>query len=89
MGGRGFKVALGRRGARICAKEPAMAYRPKSTVCAIHYNTLAREIRAILKINPRNRHAAALLKAVNTAVNMKKKTPSSKRRTTGIVIPLR
>ena len=75
--------------ARIYAKRTVAAYRPKSTAWVRHYNTLAREIRAILKLNPRNYQAAALLKAVNTAVNIKKKTPSSTRRTTGVVIPLR
>ena len=75
--------------ARIYAKRTAMAYNPRSTVWVRHYNTFIREIRTILKLNPRNRHAVALLKAVNTAVNMKKKKPSSTRRTTGVVIPLR
>jgi len=75
--------------ARIYAKRTVTAYNPRSTVWVRHYNTFAREIRTILKLNPRNYQAATLLKAVNTAVNMKKKKPSSTRRTTGIVIPLR
>ncbi|MDP6542404.1 MAG: hypothetical protein QGH60_00350 [Phycisphaerae bacterium] len=75
--------------ARIYAKRTVAAYRPKSTAWVRPYNTFIREIRTILKLNPRNRQAVAILNAVKATVNIKQLKRPSKRRTSGIIIPLR
>ena len=74
--------------ARIYAKQTASVYRPKSTTWIRPYNTFIREIRAILKLNPRNRQAIKLLNAIKIVVDIKKLKASSTRKTTQTVIPL-
>ena len=75
--------------ARIYARQTASVYRPKSTTWVKPYNTFIREIRAILKLNPRNRQAVDLLNAIKVVVDIKKLKASSTRKTTRTVIPLR
>ena len=75
--------------ARIYARQTASAYRPKSTAWVRPYNTFIREIRVILKLNPRNRQAIDLLNAIKAVVNIKKLKASSTRKTRRTVIPLR
>jgi len=65
--------------ARIHAKRTVQTYRPNSTTWVRYYNLCAKDIKAIFKLNPRNREAVALLKTVNNAVNMRKKVSSSTR----------
>jgi len=75
--------------ARIHAKRTAAAYRPNSTVWVRPYNTFIREIRTILKLNPRNRQAVDLLNAIKVVVNIKKLKASSRQRSKTTVLPLR
>jgi len=63
--------------AKIHAKRTVRTYRPNSATWVRYYKLFVKDIKAILKINPRNYEATTLLKTVNTAVNMRKRTPSS------------
>jgi hypothetical protein len=75
--------------ARIYAKQTALVYRPKSTAWVRPYNTFIREIRAIFKLNPRNRQAIDLLKAMKAVVNIKKLKAPPTRKTRRTVTQLR
>jgi hypothetical protein len=68
--------------ARIYAKRTNAVYRPKSNAWIRPYNTFIREIRTILKLNPRNRQAVELLNAIKAVVQIKQRKASSTRRTT-------
>jgi len=75
--------------ARIYAKQTAAVYRPKSTAWVRPYNLFIKEIRAILKLNPRNRQAVEMLNVIKVVVNIKKLKASPTRKTTRTVVPLR